>query len=171
MEAARLTDEGSVHRLGEPSESGAPTTTGAAPLIEATTAPLAPLVSEHFIDQHSSEALAATSATPTRTAEAEAPVESVPSPLPSGNVRIDEVALCSGSGEVLYDWECRPLENRLQLLDEVEQHAAQISHLLTAGRFDRLEIITDDGRIVCHLQPDRRLFVRSTYLPDESVAQ
>jgi len=39
-----------------------------------------------------------------------------------------------------------------------------VTNLITVGRFDRLEIITPEGRIVCHLQQDRRLFVRSSTL-------
>jgi len=45
---------------------------------------------------------------------------------------------------------------------QVEQQAAQLSSLAPVGRFDRLEIITPEGRIVCQVQPDRRLFVRRT---------
>jgi hypothetical protein len=32
--------------------------------------------------------------------------------------------------------------------------------LVPLGRFDRLEILTPEERIVCQVQPDRRLFVR-----------
>jgi CheY-like chemotaxis protein len=74
--------------------------------------------------------------------------------------RIAEVILCSGSGEVLYEWETQSLELRLQLLDQVAQQATQLGSLIPVGRFDRLEIQTADGRIVCQVQADRRLFVR-----------
>ena len=53
-------------------------------------------------------------------------------------------------------------ELRLRLLEQVEQQAAQLSSLAPVGRFDRLEILTPDGRILCQVQPDRRLFVRSS---------
>jgi CheY-like chemotaxis protein len=81
--------------------------------------------------------------------------------FPAGEVRIEEVVLCSGSGEVLYEWESNSLQLRLRLLDQVEQQALQVSSLASVGRFDRLEIVTPEGRIVCQVQPDRRLFVRS----------
>jgi len=90
-------------------------------------------------------------------------LESTLSAAPT-QVKIEEVALCSGSGELLYEWQCQPLEGRLRLLQQVEQQAAQVTNLITVGRFDRLEIITPEGRIVCHLQQDRRLFVRSSTL-------
>jgi CheY-like chemotaxis protein len=80
--------------------------------------------------------------------------------LPAGELRIEEIVLCSGSGEVLYEWESKSLELRLRLLEQIEQQATQLDSLAPLGRFDRLEIITPEGRIVCQVQPDRRLFVR-----------
>jgi CheY-like chemotaxis protein len=93
--------------------------------------------------------------------EADEPGVSDAEGLPAGRVRIEETVLCSGAGEVLYEWECKSLELRLRLLEQVEQQAAQLSSLVAVGRFDRLEILTPEGRIVCQVQPDRRLFVRS----------
>jgi hypothetical protein len=75
-------------------------------------------------------------------------------------MRIEEIVLCSGAGEVLYEWETKSLELRLRLLEQIEQQATQLSSLAPVGRFDRLEILTAEGRIVCQVQPDRRLFVR-----------
>jgi hypothetical protein len=84
-----------------------------------------------------------------------------PAVATAGETRIEEIILCSGAGEVLYEWESKSLELRLRLLGQVEQQAAQVSTLAPVGRFDRLEILTPEGRIVCQVQPDRRLFVRS----------
>ena len=81
-------------------------------------------------------------------------------PLPPGQLRIEEIVLCSGAGEVLYEWESKSLELRLRLLEQIEQQATQLSNLVPVGRFDRLEILTAEGRVVCQVQPDRRLFVR-----------
>jgi CheY-like chemotaxis protein len=89
--------------------------------------------------------------------------------LPPGQVRIEEVVLCSGTGEVLHEWESKSLELRLRLLDQIEQQAAQLSTLATVGRFDRLEIQVPDGRIVCQVQADRRLFVRSAGMPSATA--
>jgi CheY-like chemotaxis protein len=80
--------------------------------------------------------------------------------LLSGQMRIEEVVLCSGAGEVLYEWQTKSLELRLRLLEQIEQQAAQLGGLAPLGRFDRLEILTQEGRIICQVQPDRRLFVR-----------
>ena len=84
---------------------------------------------------------------------------------PPGEVRIEEIVLCSGTGEVLYESASKSLELRLRLLEQIEQQADQLSSLAPVGRFDRVEILTAEGRIVCQVQPDRRLFVRRTGTP------
>jgi HEAT repeat protein len=81
-------------------------------------------------------------------------------PPPPGQVRIEETLLCSGTGEVLYESGCDS-EKRGLLLAQVEQQSIQIGNLAQAGAFDRLEILTREGRLICHVQPDRRIFVRS----------
>ena len=80
---------------------------------------------------------------------------------PAGRNRVAETVLCSGAGEVLHEWGGKSLELRLRLLEQIEQQAAQVGSLVSVGRFDRLEIQTPEGRIVCQVQPDRRLFVRT----------
>ncbi len=77
-------------------------------------------------------------------------------------VRIEETLLCSGAGEVLYESGCENVEGRAKLLEQVEQQAAQLSNIARVGRFDRLEVLTRAGRIVCQVQPNRRVFVRSS---------
>jgi CheY-like chemotaxis protein len=77
------------------------------------------------------------------------------------SVRIQETLLCSGAGEVLYESGCENVESRAKLLEQVEQQAAQLSNIARVGRFDRLEVITNNGRIICQVQPNRRVFVRS----------
>lgn len=96
-------------------------------------------------------------------AEPLSPAESKP-PLPTpsaSSVKIEEVLLCSGSGEVLYQWECPLPEIRFRLIEQLEQQAAEMTALAPVGRFDRLEISTPEGRIVCQAQGHRRLWVRS----------
>lgn len=84
-----------------------------------------------------------------------------PAPRPARPVKITETLLCSGAGEVLYERECSSRERRLGLLRQIETQVARLSSLLPAGRFDRLEISMPDGRAVCLVRPDMRLFVRS----------
>jgi CheY-like chemotaxis protein len=93
-----------------------------------------------------------------------------PRPVVAGGQasRTAEIILCSGAGEVLYDWECKSVERRLGLMEHVEQQAAQLSGLGPVGRFERLEVLTSEGRLVCQIQPHRRLFVRSTQVRMEN---
>ena len=83
-------------------------------------------------------------------------------PTPAGAVRIQEVVLCSGSGELLYEHGCPAVDRVLGLLGQVEQQATQLGDLLPAGHFDRLEILNEHGRTICQIQPHMRLFVHST---------
>jgi CheY-like chemotaxis protein len=78
-----------------------------------------------------------------------------------GETRVEEVVLCSGTGEVLYDWQCKSLERRLNLIGQIEEQAAQLANVAPVGRLERVEILTDAGRLICQIQPDRKLFVRS----------
>ncbi len=89
-----------------------------------------------------------------------------PLPLTSGEsvdkppTRIVEMLLCSGSGEVLHSRDCS-VEPRLKLLAAIERQVEQLLSLLPAGRFDRLEIEAEEGRVTCLIQPHVRLLVRS----------
>jgi CheY-like chemotaxis protein len=81
--------------------------------------------------------------------------------------QIEEVLLCSGAGELLHEWNCVDLKKRAQLLEQIEQQAAELAALTGMGRFDRLQIVTQRERSVAHIQPDRRLFVRSSATAEE----
>lgn len=80
-------------------------------------------------------------------------------------VHIEEVLLCSGAGEVLYEWQCAATAERVALLGEIERLAGQMSSQVPAGRFERLEVHAEDGRMVCQIQPHMRLLVRSLGQP------
>ena len=84
--------------------------------------------------------------------------------------RIEEIVLCSVSGEVLYEWQAQGMERRARLLDLLAEKSAMMSAILPLGHGDRLEIEAYDGRTLMLLQSDRRLFVRSVpVLAAESV--
>lgn len=82
----------------------------------------------------------------------------------AGAVVIQEVLLCSGAGEVLYEKDCPSAERRSALLEQVEQQAEQLASLAPTGRFDRLEVFTATGKVICQIQPHLRLLVRSASL-------
>jgi len=84
-----------------------------------------------------------------------------PAPPQQKSILIQETLLASGSATVLYSWECPDTERRLNLLKQLEAEGAALSALLPAGRFERLEIRTQEDRILCQVRPELRLFVRS----------
>lgn len=95
---------------------------------------------------------------PETTAAAPTPGEPI---LTNGEVQIEEIVLGSSGGNVLYEWGCKKLDGRLKLMEQVEEQARAVSEAVKVGVFDRLEIVTAKGRIVCQVQPQRRLFVRT----------
>jgi CheY-like chemotaxis protein len=144
MEAARLTDEGTT--FVDLEEAAARETQVALAAAE------------------NSAAYAATEFAPAKT-EPLAPMDT--ETMLAGERRVAETLLCSGAGEVLYESGCEAAK-RMELLGQIEEQASQLSALAPAGRFDRLEILAEEGRIVCQVQPDRRLFVRS--IPNSAEA-
>jgi len=97
---------------------------------------------------------------------AAAPIEPVASypltaELASGHraPQILQTVLWSGGGELLHAWQCPSTDQARQLLEFIEQQAGQISTTASVGRFDRLEVATNKGRVICQIQSDRRLLV------------
>jgi hypothetical protein len=95
-----------------------------------------------------------------------APVGEAPSRPPA---KTEEVILCSGAGEVLYEQGCKSVERRVGLMSQVEKQASQLGELLPMGRFERLEVGTTDGRIVFKVETNMRLFVRSSLTAPAAV--
>lgn len=79
--------------------------------------------------------------------------------------RIEELVVCSGQGDVLYEWHCGDVEARLKLFHLITLKAEQLGRLLPLGRLDRLEAVSPPGRMVAHLAPDQKLFVRASREP------
>jgi CheY-like chemotaxis protein len=87
-------------------------------------------------------------------------------PTEARGVRIEEVLLSSGAGEVLYQWKCESIENRLELFKKVEQQALQASKGTPSGRFHRVSMDTGNHRLLVQIQPTFKLLVRSV-MPDQ----
>jgi CheY-like chemotaxis protein len=154
MEAARLTDEAAatagLGEPGEPSFVGEP-----APLAESRVSFEPPAIIP------TAPPLAANGSRRAQVAFVEAEAEEFPAPASAqffpGQVR--EMVLCSGPGDALFDFGCADHGNRQRLLDHVEQQAASISKIIPVGPFERLEVVTSEGRLICKIQTDHRLFV------------
>jgi CheY-like chemotaxis protein len=79
----------------------------------------------------------------------------------SAERKIEEILLCSNTGEVLYEWQTHATDRRVQLLNRLFKMSDSFAQSLLLTRVDRLEIEADGKRTVLLLQPDRRVFVRS----------
>jgi hypothetical protein len=95
-----------------------------------------------------------------------------PPPQPPCDRRVEEIVLCAGAKEILYQWQAPHLASRLpigerreRLLDWLSNKSAAISKMLPLGRVDRFEITAPDSRVLLTLQPDRKVFVRLSLVP------
>ena len=80
--------------------------------------------------------------------------------------RIEEIVLSSSSNEILHEWKAPHAEQRIKLLDWLLTKSALVIGLLPSlGRPDRLEISEPRSRVICLLQPERKMFVRLSIKP------
>jgi CheY-like chemotaxis protein len=82
-------------------------------------------------------------------------------------VRIEETLLCSRAGEVLYQWNCGSIENRLDLFKKLEEQAIAAAKGTPSGRFHRVSMDIGTSRLIVQIQPAYKLLVRSA-LPTSS---
>jgi len=83
--------------------------------------------------------------------------------------RIEEIVLSSSANDVLYQWNAPHAERRVTLLEWLLSKSASVGKLLPAlGRADRLEIREPHSRVICLLQPERKIFVRLSTTPPEA---
>jgi CheY-like chemotaxis protein len=151
MEAARLTDEASAHEGTDTSE--------ALSFIAETASPATPVSLPEPAALMAAVPPVAKAPRRAQVAfvEGEAPAQPAAAHYFPGQIR--EMVLCSGPGDALYEFGCADSSNRQRLLDHVEQQAALISKIIPVGPFDRLEAVTPEGRLICKIQTDHRLFV------------
>jgi CheY-like chemotaxis protein len=74
--------------------------------------------------------------------------------------RAAEMLICSGTGEVLYNWQCAAAAARVTLLQTVAQRAEKLVPDLQLGKLDRVEIQLADGRVILQPRTDRLIFAR-----------
>ncbi len=82
-------------------------------------------------------------------------------PTDPRGVRIEEMLLCSGANEVLYQWKCETIENHLELFKQLEEQTTLAAKGTPSGRFHRVTAETARGRVLMHVQPTLKLLVRS----------
>jgi CheY-like chemotaxis protein len=89
---------------------------------------------------------------------AEAEPESPPVSL---DRKVEEIVLCSATGELLYEWQSKNVDRRIQLLELISNVGLSLAKTPLLTRGDRLEVESPDSRAVILIQPDRRVFVQS----------
>jgi hypothetical protein len=79
---------------------------------------------------------------------------------------IEEVVLSSTANDILYQWQSTHADRRVVLLDWLLVKSATVVKLLPGlGHADRLEIREPGRRVICLLQPERKMFVRLSMNP------
>jgi CheY-like chemotaxis protein len=168
MESARLRDE-AVHAAAsvvvDPASGGLSAGNAELSILSEATAPPMERPAEHVPDMASPSlpqpgTLVAPEMAAPAVAAQEIPLPQAP-PLPP-NRRIEEVVLCAGTGEVLFESPAKCAEARSELLDLLTAKSSTLGKLLPLGRADRIEIYAGDDRVMVLLQADRKAFVRST---------
>ena len=86
-------------------------------------------------------------------------------PSPAG---LEEVLLCSGQGEVLYEWQCPDRKLRIDFLEFLTRKSWQLGLGLPLGQFERLEVQSQRSRLVTQLGAGRGLLVRCNDHPPAS---
>jgi CheY-like chemotaxis protein len=80
--------------------------------------------------------------------------------------RIEEIVLSSSANDILHEWKAPHADRRVRLLDWLLSKSAIVASLLPSlGRADRLEINEPRSRVICLLQPERKMFVRLSIMP------
>jgi CheY-like chemotaxis protein len=90
------------------------------------------------------------------------PVNYLPPSSTNRPVRIDEMLVCTAKGEVVYDWQCSNLGDRISFLEFLSQKSLQLGEGLNLGAFDRLEMEGERQRVVAQIKSDRGVFFRAT---------
>ncbi len=91
-----------------------------------------------------------------------APKVFVPAEAVNLPARIEEMVVCSATGDVLYQWKCGNTNDRISFLEFLSQKSAQLGEGLNLGTFDRLEMEGERSRIVAQVKADRGVFMRAT---------
>jgi CheY-like chemotaxis protein len=74
---------------------------------------------------------------------------------------IEEIVLCSLTGELLYEWQAASVEERIQALDRFFNLSHSIGQVLGWDRGERLEVESAEERLILMFEPDRKLLIRS----------
>ena len=71
------------------------------------------------------------------------------------------MVVCSARGDVLYEWQCADVNDRISFLEFLSQKSIQLGEGLDLGPFDRLEVEGGRTRVIAQVKPDRGIFIRA----------
>jgi CheY-like chemotaxis protein len=113
-------------------------------------------------DEAAGEALATTATEEIPTIQA-APIQVVAEPEESTDTApiINELVVCSDTGEMLYGTGSENPTARCQLCMTLAQGAAQLEALLPLGSLERVEFLSAPGRVVARFQDSQAIFLRA----------
>lgn len=80
----------------------------------------------------------------------------------TGRRRIDELLVCSARGEVLHQWQCSQVDQRVSFLEFISRKARLLASGLPLGKFDRVEMLAGPHRVVVQVGGDRGVLLRSS---------
>lgn len=72
--------------------------------------------------------------------------------------KTEEVLVCTGKGEVLYEWQCPDHAARLQFIATLQEKARDLTKSL--GAFDRVEVTGDDFRVIARAKNENQVYLR-----------
>lgn len=75
--------------------------------------------------------------------------------------QIEELVICTPHGEVIHEWQCPNVNERIQFLELLAQKSRQLGDALALGQVDRVEMTGAKSRAVARLQNDARTLLRS----------
>lgn len=86
-------------------------------------------------------------------------------PVTALRPKVEEMLICSGQGDVLYQWQCRNVDVWVNFFEFVSQRGQRLAQTLPLGEFDRLEVESDGARAVVIISEERGVLVKTRREP------
>lgn len=86
--------------------------------------------------------------------------ELMPTAGAEGEPALEEVLLVAPHGEVLFEWQCARVNDRLRFLEFLSERVEQLAQRLPVGQLDRWEAEAGPVRVLCQMRPERTVWVR-----------
>lgn len=81
---------------------------------------------------------------------------------PPEPLRVDELTICSASGDVLHAWQCPSTDLRTKFIEFIADKARQMRQTLPLGDFERVEFHGTNERLAIHLSATAGVILRTS---------